>query len=251
LSDSQLTALFDDLPRCCVLPLEDVDSAGLNRYSMSEDGKKVVKKGVTLSGLLNCLDGPCSVDGRLLCMTSNSPDSLDPALVRPGRCEKILFGYTCAEVSAQMFTNIYTKTSAELYAGEIDHAAVHDLQALATSLADGIPVNAHITPAECQAYLLANRVNPLAAVNGAAAWAAETIAIKLRGANVATFSNEINKPAEAADTKAAHTETSSTEDSSIPSSPTVASPATATPAAALSTPPSSEDGFFENPGRRR
>jgi chaperone BCS1 len=236
MSDAQLAALFDDLSSRCVLLLEDVDSAGLNRESMSaKDGKKVVKKGVTLSGLLNCLDGPCSVDGRLLCMTSNSPDSIDAALVRPGRCEKILFGYTCPEVSAQMFTNIYTKSSAELYAGEIDHAAVHDLPELAKSFANSIPIDAHVTPAECQAYLLANRVNPLAAVNGAAAWAAEIIANKLRGANVAKFSNEVNRPAKAVDAKA----------SSTPSSPTVTSPTTATPDSVPPTPPPSE-GSGEN-----
>jgi chaperone BCS1 len=249
LTDAQLTALFDDLTTRCVLLLEDVDSAGLNRETMSiKDGKKVVKKGVTLSGLLNCLDGPCSVDGRLLCMTSNAPDSLDPALVRPGRCDqKILFGYTCPEVSAEMFKQIYIKSPAELYAGEIDHAAVNDLPELANLFATSIPVGAQITPAECQAYLLANRVNPLAAANGAAAWAAEVIENKLRGANVAKFANEINKPAKVAKSKASPAEATSTEDSSsTSSSSTVASPTTAAFNTALPSSPSSSEGSCEN-----
>ena len=236
LDDTQMAELFSAIPDRCVLLLEDVDSAGLCRESMAvaADGsnkpKRSVKKGITLSGLLNCLDGPCSADGRLLCMTSNSPDSLDPALVRPGRCdEKILFGYTCPEVSAQMFTNIYTKSPTELYAGEVDHAAVHDLPELAASFANEIPANANITPAECQAWLLANRVNPLAAVNGAAAWAAEIVENKSRGANVAKFSNEIDRPTKAVPTEAAPTQAASTL-----SPPTVVTP---TPTAL--TPPNS------------
>jgi chaperone BCS1 len=257
MSDAQLSSLFDDLVHRCVLLLEDVDSAGLNRESMSAaaDGTKVTKKGVTLSGLLNCLDGPCSVDGRLLCMTSNSPDSLDPALVRPGRCDrKILFGYTCPEVSAEMFKQIYTKSSAKLYAGEVDHASVHDLPELATSFANSIPVGAQITPAECQAYLLANRVDPLAAVNGSAAWAAEIIETKLRGANVAKFSNEISKSAEVADTKASPAQaspaegSSTVEISSTQSSSTVASFTTANSNAAPPPSPSSLEGSSEKDG---
>ena len=257
LSDAQLTSLFDDLVPRCVLLLEDVDSAGLNRESMSAaaDGTKFTKKGVTLSGLLNCLDGPCSVDGRLLCMTSNSPDSLDPALVRPGRCDrKILFGYTCPEVSAKLFKRIYTKSSAELYAGEVDPASVHDIPELATSFANSIPVGAQITPAECQAYLLANRVDPLAAVNGSAAWAAEIIETKLRGANVAKFSNEISKSAGVADTKASPAQaspaegSSTVEISSTQSSSTAASFTTATSNAAPPPSPSSPDGPSEKDG---
>lgn len=111
----------------------------------------------------------------------------------------------------------------------MDHAAVHDLPELAASFANEIPANANITPAECQAWLLANRVNPLAAVNGAAAWAAEIVENKSRGANVAKFSNEIDRPTKAVPTEAAPTQAASTL-----SPPTVVTP---TPTAL--TPPNS------------
>lgn len=125
-------------------------------------------------------------------MTSNSPDSLDPALVRPGRCDrKTLFGYVCPEVSAQLFNNIYTKCAEELYEDEANAADVHDIPALAVEFASKIPIDSAITPAECQAWLLANRLDPLAAVNGAVGWAREVIENKLRSANVATFANEV------------------------------------------------------------
>ena len=251
LNDNQLANLFARIPSRSVLLLEDVDSAGLSRESMADSAddierssnKRPAKKGITLSGLLNCLDGPASADGRLLCMTSNSPDSPNPAFVRLGRCDcKILFGYTCAEVSSQLFSNLYTKTPAELYAGEIDHAAVHNLPELAASFASKIPADAKITPAECQAWFLANRVDPLAAVNGAEAWAAEILENKARGANVAKFSNEIQKPAKASPTEASYpAQASPSKAGSLPPSRTVAPPTTAPRAPASPIPPSSDD----------
>jgi chaperone BCS1 len=94
------------------------------------------KKTVTLSGLLNCLDGPASVDGRLLNMTSNSPDSLDAALVRPGQCDKkILFGYVCPEVTAGLCTKIFTRTAAELYKDEKSASYEYEIPALAVQFA--------------------------------------------------------------------------------------------------------------------
>lgn len=204
LNDKSLIELFDKMQRRCMLLLEDVDSAGLDREYEEEvpegdDDDDMIprtkkKKSVTLSGLLNCIDGPASVDGRVLCMTSNSPDSLDAALVRPGRCDrKVLFGYVCAEVSAGLFTNVYTKTANELYKDERNAADEHDIPAMAARFASKIPPDAAITPAECQAWLLANRLDPVAAVDGAEKWAEEIIENKLRGANVASFTNEIKR----------------------------------------------------------
>jgi chaperone BCS1 len=42
----------------------------------------------TMSGLLNAIDGIASSNGRILIMTTNDMDSLPPALIRPGRCDK-------------------------------------------------------------------------------------------------------------------------------------------------------------------
>jgi ATP-dependent 26S proteasome regulatory subunit len=47
-----------------------------------------------LSGLLNVLDGVVDTPNRILVMTTNHPEKLDPALIRPGRIDKKLFlGY--------------------------------------------------------------------------------------------------------------------------------------------------------------
>ena len=49
---------------------------------------------LNLSGLLNVLDGVVDTPGRMLVMTTNHPEMLDPALIRPGRIDKkLLLGY--------------------------------------------------------------------------------------------------------------------------------------------------------------
>lgn len=53
---------------------------------------------LNLSGLLNVIDGVVDSPGRVLVMTSNHPEKLDPALIRPGRINKRLhLGYVTAE----------------------------------------------------------------------------------------------------------------------------------------------------------
>jgi len=45
------------------------------------------KSTLTLSGILNALDGLFNTHGRIMFMTTNNPEALDQALVRPGRCD--------------------------------------------------------------------------------------------------------------------------------------------------------------------
>lgn len=45
------------------------------------------EKSVTLSFLLNVIDGAAAMEVRLLIMTTNHPEKLDPALTRCGRCD--------------------------------------------------------------------------------------------------------------------------------------------------------------------
>ena len=56
--------------------------------------KKPCKDELNLSGLLNVLDGVVDTPGRILVMTTNHPEMLDPAIIRPGRIDKrIMLGY--------------------------------------------------------------------------------------------------------------------------------------------------------------
>jgi len=53
---------------------------------------------LNLQGLLEICDGIIDTEGRILIMTTNHPEKLDPALIRPGRIDKILkLGYINAD----------------------------------------------------------------------------------------------------------------------------------------------------------
>eukprot|EP00435_Cladocopium_sp_Y103_P034330 s98_g8.t2 len=58
---------------------------------------------LNLSGLLNVLDGVVDTPGRVVVMTTNHPEKLDPALIRPGRINKrIHLGFVDAETLLKM-----------------------------------------------------------------------------------------------------------------------------------------------------
>lgn len=82
LDDIKLATLMAEIPERSIIVLEDIDAAFNGRTSQDAG------KGITFSGLLNALDGILSQDGRILFMTTNHPERLDPALVRPGRIDR-------------------------------------------------------------------------------------------------------------------------------------------------------------------
>jgi len=71
---------------------------------------------LNLSGLLNVLDGVVDTPGRILIMTTNHPEMLDPALIRPGRVDKkMLLGYLqCTDLVAMLEHYFQTKLSERL-----------------------------------------------------------------------------------------------------------------------------------------
>lgn len=44
---------------------------------------------LTFSGFLNAIDGVRSQEGRIIIMTTNYKEKLDPALLRPGRVDEM------------------------------------------------------------------------------------------------------------------------------------------------------------------
>ena len=64
---------------------------------------------ITLSFLLNLLDGVLETPGRILVITSNYPEKLDKAFIRPGRIDvKIEFTYTNRTYILDMINKFYT-----------------------------------------------------------------------------------------------------------------------------------------------
>ncbi|XP_025199539.1 mitochondrial chaperone BCS1-like isoform X3 [Melanaphis sacchari] len=101
MSDDQLIQLMGAVPTKSFVLLEDIDAMFANR-----DGKTVIEGStkVTLSGLLNALDGVVSSEGRILFMTTNYVDRLDPALIRCGRVDYKQYIGTCSDHQlSQMF----------------------------------------------------------------------------------------------------------------------------------------------------
>ncbi len=94
--------MIDDLPVATLLLIEDVDCVFKDSRSTTGD------TGVTLSGLLNALDGVSSREGRVLFLTTNHPERLDPALVRPGRVDrKIELGHATPDQARRLFLWFY------------------------------------------------------------------------------------------------------------------------------------------------
>ena len=133
LTEEDLGMMFTSLPRRCVVLLEDIDAAGLNKRQEDTKKEKAQKEedtaskigaeisralkrssdkdtqGITLSGLLNAIDGVASHEGRVLVMTTNFPDKLDEALIRPGRIDmKIPFTNATRSQTAELFTRMYS-----------------------------------------------------------------------------------------------------------------------------------------------
>lgn len=84
IDDDGLNRALNDAPSHSIILLEDIDGIFVEREAVnpSQEGRRV-----TFSGLLNALDGVRSQEGRILFMTTNHREKLDPALLRPGRCD--------------------------------------------------------------------------------------------------------------------------------------------------------------------
>ncbi|KAI9650997.1 hypothetical protein NHQ30_001034 [Ciborinia camelliae] len=77
-----------------------------SRKGMKDDEKK----GISLSGLLNIIDGVASHEGRVLVMTTNHPENLDEALIRPGRVDhQVAFTNATRHQIKEIFERMYSK----------------------------------------------------------------------------------------------------------------------------------------------
>jgi chaperone BCS1 len=150
LCEDSLTSLFLSLPVRCIVLVEDVDYAGMaDKRSSAEDefddndseispllqsrpaapflthrrpgaGRRANQPGrranqnVSLSDVLNVIDGVAACEGRILVMTTNHLEKLDPTL-RPGRVDMTIeFGYSTAKDIQDLFLAIYSTLEGDL-----------------------------------------------------------------------------------------------------------------------------------------
>lgn len=144
MTEADLNRLFNSLPRRCIVLLEDIDTAGLLREDDSKDDEESkrkdrgdrkddstadlarairsarkeggkaddVRQGISLSGLLNAIDGVATHEGRVLVMTTNHPEKLDEALIRPGRVDlQVAFTLATREQIRDIFVRMYSNES--------------------------------------------------------------------------------------------------------------------------------------------
>jgi len=215
MTEQRLTDLMSNLPARCIVLIEDIDSAGIKRDDVAElptptetdnvhtgrpgRGRQGFadpdrQQGITLSGLLNAIDGVSSQEGRLLIMTTNHPEKLDPALIRPGRVDQqVYFGNASATHMRQIFLRMFTRdppVEGEGVGAADDRKSVTDvdtvqLEDMAARFAEALEEDV-FTPAEIQGFLLVHRKSPSKALESVLAWSVELKAAKVAGRNVIT-----------------------------------------------------------------
>ncbi|KAK7976620.1 general substrate transporter [Apiospora arundinis] len=163
-SDGDLEQMFQEIPPQCIVLLEDIDAVWADRSSPSpatsdsqtQNGSG--KSGCTLSGLLNVLDGVGSQEGRIVVMTTNKPEHLDSALVRPGRVDmKVFLGNISQQSAEQMFVRMFAPdlhdnlAMALVSSSESTPLLVGEIHRLAADFAKHIPDDT-FTPSQLQGF---------------------------------------------------------------------------------------------------
>ncbi|XP_031258303.1 AAA-ATPase At3g50940-like isoform X2 [Pistacia vera] len=145
-SNSDLRVLLLSMPSQSILVIEDIDCSIKLQNRESEDSSKNQSenqrddKQVTLSGLLNFIDGlwSCCGEKRIIIFTTNHKEKLDPALLRPGRMDMhIPMSYCNTSVFEQLVFN---------YLGISHHHLLEQIQELIMEV--------EVTPAEVAGELM-------------------------------------------------------------------------------------------------
>lgn len=139
LGDDGLATLMASAPPQAILLMEDIDAIFVGRE------KADAAPGLSFSGLLNAIDGVYAQEGRILVMTTNHKERLDPALIRPGRIDRHFEIGLAGEAEAVAMARAFYPDDPEM------------APAVAKALA-----GRRITPAALQACLLAVESRPSA-----------------------------------------------------------------------------------------
>ncbi|KAK6357376.1 hypothetical protein TWF718_001689 [Orbilia javanica] len=176
MTEDRLLACFGALPPRCIVLLEDIDTVDISRR---RDGSTSGDKGeqktqMTLSGLLNAIDGVASHEGRILIMTTNHPEVLDPALVRKGRVDlEVPFGLATKEQIVNLFTIMYSHDYDDEEQG--DEIAKEKLIAAALRFGELLDADT-FSPAEITEFLMVRKDDYWKALGDVVQWKEETLA---------------------------------------------------------------------------
>lgn len=159
------------------------------------------RTGISLSGLLNAIDGVASHEGRVLIMTTNHPEKLDAALVRPGRVDRrVEFHMAGRREVEELFYRMFVAGEEEVAAataiveelmasangdgekkkmlnGTAAPLSESELKILAKEFAAHVPDDT-FTPAEIQNHLMRYKKEPRVALEKVEGWVEELLAEK-------------------------------------------------------------------------
>jgi chaperone BCS1 len=132
LGDQTMRQLFSNIPRGALVLLEDVDSIFT---PVVEEGPQLKSNDIfntlTLSGFLNAMDGIMGADGRVLIMTTNHKEKLNPALIRKGRIDhQILFDNATAYQAEKMFLKFFPDEDPRLFIESGEGNSMAELQSV-------------------------------------------------------------------------------------------------------------------------
>ncbi len=115
-----MNSLLNNAPLRSIILLEDIDAIFVERTSVQD---QQTRQQVTFSGLLNALDGVRSQEGRILMMSTNHREKLDPALLRPGRSDvHVELNYASEHQMKGLFKKFFPEESdekAQLFANQL------------------------------------------------------------------------------------------------------------------------------------
>lgn len=143
MNDERLVELMLSLPRRAMVLMEDVDAVVPERKAKpkpihnepTQAAAQDEAQGVTLSGLLNCMDGLTAPDGAVIVMTTNHPELIDPALLRPGRVDiRVNFGPATREQIERMCARLAPNRKLDGEAGRMLSAGYTSAQVQAELL---------------------------------------------------------------------------------------------------------------------
>ena len=148
MTDAKFSELMNTVKTRSIVLMEDIDAIFVQREKTK--GKDMV----SFSGLLNAIDGILSQEGRILFLTTNHIDRLDPALIRPGRVDRsFLFDLASSDQIRRMFFNMYNTCGAYT-------------EDLADRFVRSIP-DRTISPATLQGHFLCYKDDPVGATENA------------------------------------------------------------------------------------
>jgi DNA replication protein DnaC len=103
--------------------LEEIDAIGdivKQRTNTKSGPTTTINDELTLAEILTVLDGTMEIPGRIVIMTSNHPEVLDSALIRPGRIDlNIKFEYAPKELIGELYETYFEKSLPPAYMEEL------------------------------------------------------------------------------------------------------------------------------------